>query len=252
MPSLGISLFLFTAGLVGGAMNAAAGGGSFVTLPALVYAGLPASAASASGTVALFPGRLASAWVYRRDIAAFEGAPLRAMFGASVAGGIAGALLLLRIAPAQFDAIVPWLLLVATVAFAGGQRLSAAVRRSAHVPAWVVVGGQFLLCTYAGFFGGAVGILTMAYWSLAGMSNVQTMNAAKAVLLGAANAVSVLLFVAADAVRWPLVACMVAGAVLGGYAGAHLARRVTARQLQVGLSVFNVAVTGVFFVRAAQ
>lgn len=251
MSSFGTSLFLFSAGVLGGAMNAAAGGGSFVTLPALVYAGLPTPAASASGTVALFPGRLASAWVYRTDLGAFASrVSLRAMAAASAAGGVAGALVLLRIKPAHFDAAVPWLLLGATLAFAGGPQLSAALRRTERVPAWVLLAGQFVLCAYAGLFGGAAGILTMAFWSLAGLTDVKAMNAAKAVLLGVANAASVALFASAGAVRWALAAWVLAGAVLGGYAGARLTQRVTAGQLRVGLSAFNVAVTGAFFVRA--
>lgn len=246
------TLFLFVAGVVGGAMNAAAGGGSFVTLPALVYAGVPSVAASASSTVALFPGRLASAWVYRGDLQDLAGTSVRAMVAASLGGGAVGALLLLRTPQARFDAVVPWLLLAATVAFAGGQRLAAALGRAMRVRAWMLVAGQFLLCVYAGYFGGAVGILMMAFWHLAGLSDLRAMTAARTVLLGASGGVAVLCFVVAGAIRWPAAAPVLAGAVVGGYIGAHLTRRVSARQLRVGLTVFNVAVTGVFFLRVAR
>jgi uncharacterized membrane protein YfcA len=250
MASIGTSCFLLLAGLVGGAMNAAAGGGSFVTLPALVLAGVPSVGASASSAVALFPGRLASAWVYRGDLAAFDGASLRAMLLASVGGGLTGALLLLRTSSRRFDAVVPWLLLAASLAFAAGPRLTAALRGRARARPAVLVGGQFVLCTYAGFFGGAVSILTMAFWSLAGVADVRAMNAARTVLLGAAAAVSVAAFAAAGTVHWGPALAMLVGAVVGGWAGAHLTRRVAAHHLRWGLTVFNVAVTGAFFLRA--
>ncbi|GJG88972.1 UPF0721 transmembrane protein [Gemmatimonadetes bacterium T265] len=246
------TLFLFAAGLVGGAMNAAAGGGSFITLPALVYAGVPSVVASASSTVALFPGRLASAWVYRGDLNAIGGASVRAMTAASLVGGGVGALLLLRTPPARFDAVVPWLLLAATLAFAGGRRLAAALGRAIRVRPWMLVAGQFVLCAYGGYFGGAVGVLMMALWHLAGLADLRAMSAARTVLLGASSGVAVLCFVAARAVQWPAAAAMLAGAVVGGYAGAHLTLRVNVRHLRVGLTVFNVAVTGAFFLRAAR
>ena len=241
--------FLFAAGVVGGACNAAAGGGSFVTLPALVYAGMSPLAASAASTVSLFPGRVASAWVYRKDLGGFAGVSLRLMMAASLLGGLAGAVLLLCTSAHRFGVVMPWLLLTATAAFAGGPRLRARLRRSAGVHPGVLVGGQFVLCTYAGFFGGAVGILTMAFWSVVGVSDVKAMNAARTVLLGAASAVSVLCFIATRMTAWPFAAAMLAGAVVGGYAGAHFTRRIGVRQLQVGLTMFNVAVTGLFFAR---
>ncbi|HEY0779435.1 MAG TPA: sulfite exporter TauE/SafE family protein [Gemmatirosa sp.] len=244
--------FLFVAGLVGGALNAAAGGGSFITLPALVYAGLPAVAASASSTVALFPGRVTSAWVYRNDLAGFGGVSLRALLAASLGGGAVGAMLLLHTSAARFDAVVPWLLLAATVTFAAGPRLSAIRRTAAHAPPAILIVGQFLLCAYSGYFGGAVGIMTLALWSLAGVPDVRAMNAVKTVLLGVSNSVSVLCFVAARAVHWPVAGAMLLGAALGGYAGAHLTRRVTAQHLRIGLTVFNVAVTGAFFLKLTR
>jgi Sulfite exporter TauE/SafE len=124
---IGSALILFGAGLLAGALNAAAGGGSFVTIPAMVSVGLPSVAANASSTVALLPGTLASAWAWRRDFRPFEGIPLRTMLLISLGGGLAGALLLLATPQRAFDALLPWLLLAATLVFAFG-RGSAAVR----------------------------------------------------------------------------------------------------------------------------
>src|SRR3712207_5361053 len=115
---IGSALILSGAGLLAGALNAAAGGGSFVTIPALVFAGLPSVAANASSTVALLPGTLASAWAWRRDFRSFEGVSLRAMLLISLGGGLAGALLLLATSERAFDALLPWLLPAATLVFA--------------------------------------------------------------------------------------------------------------------------------------
>ena len=133
------ALILFAAGLLAGALNAAAGGGSSVTIPALVFAGLPSVAANASSTVALLPGTLASAWAWRRDFRPFKGVPLRTMLLISLGGGLAGALLLLATSERAFDALLPWLLLVATLVFAFGRELGAALRR------WVAVGPRTML-----------------------------------------------------------------------------------------------------------
>jgi len=134
------ALVLFGAGLLAGALNAAAGGGSFVTIPALVFAGLPSVAANASSTVALLPGTLASAWAWRRDFRPFEGVPLRTMLLISLGGGLAGALLLLATSERAFDALLPWLLLIGTLVSAFGRQLGArrsgAGFRSAPGPCW--------------------------------------------------------------------------------------------------------------------
>ena len=122
-------LLLLGAGLLAGAMNALAGGGSFFTLPALVLAGVPALDANASSTVALLPGALASVWAWREDLRPIEGVSLRALLLTSLVGGLLGSLLLLLTPRAAFEAVLPWLLLWATVMFAVGRRLGEALRR---------------------------------------------------------------------------------------------------------------------------
>ncbi len=115
-------LILFVAGLLAGAMNAAAGGGSFVSIPARVFVGLPSVTANASSTVALLPGTLASAWAWRQDFRSLKGIPLRPLISISLGGGLVGAVLLLVTPQRAFDALLPWLLLTGTIAFAfGGQ-----------------------------------------------------------------------------------------------------------------------------------
>jgi uncharacterized membrane protein YfcA len=243
-------LLLLGAGLLAGAMNAAAGGGSFVTLPALVFAGVPSVAANASSTVALFPGSLASAWAYRDDFKGFNGMALRTMLGVSLAGGCVGALLLLATPQSTFDALVPWLLLLGTLAFAFGRHAGARLRRRFRIGPPVLLCAQFLLAVYGGYFGGAVGIMMMAVWSLLDLADVRAMNAAKVVMVAATNTVAVLCFVAAGEVWWAQTCAVLGAALIGGYGGARIARRFPPHQLRVGITAFNIAMTAAFFMRA--
>jgi len=243
-------LLLFGAGLLAGAMNAAAGGGSFVTIPALVSVGVPSVAANASSTVALLPGTLASAWAWRRDFRSFEGVPLRTMVFISLGGGLAGALLLLATPQRAFDALLPWLLLVATLVFAFGGQLGATLRRWVQVGPGAVLGAQVVLSVYAGYFGGGVGIMLLAVWSVLGGLDIKAMSALRTLLVSAANAVAVLCFVAAGPVRWPETVVMGGAAIIGGYAGARLARRVPGPVLRRFVIAFGMATTALFFWRA--
>src|SRR4051794_31496011 len=152
-------------------MNAAAGGGSFVTLPAMVAVGVPPVEANTSSTVALFPGGLASAVAYRDDLTPLGGLPLRPLAPVTLAGGLAGALLLLLTPAGAFDRIVPWLLLAGSLAFAFGGRAGAALRRVVRIGPPALLACQFLLGVYGGYFGGAVGIMMMAAWGLFGVSD---------------------------------------------------------------------------------
>src|SRR2546423_6527604 len=133
-------------------MNAVAGGGSFVTFPSLVAAGLPSVGANASSTVALFPGQLTSAYAYRREIRSFEGLSMRVLVPLSLAGGICGALLLLFTPQSTFDRVIPWFLLAGTIAFAFGPRLGPALRRFLHIGARTLLVLQFALAVYGGYF----------------------------------------------------------------------------------------------------
>jgi uncharacterized protein len=245
-------ILLLVAGLVAGAMNAAAGGGSFVTLPAMIFAGLPSVEANASSTVALFPGAMASVLAYRDDFRPFELVSLRLMLAVSLVGGLVGALILLLTPSKTFDAIVPWLLLVGTLVFAFGVRVGMWLRRFIRIGPRTLLCCQFLLGIYCGYFGGAVGIMTLATWSLLGMTDIKAMNATKTLVVGATNAVAVVCFVVAGKVWWPQTCVMLVAAVVGGYAGARFARRLSPHRLRMGITGFNFLITAVFFWRAAQ
>jgi uncharacterized membrane protein YfcA len=242
---------LAAAGLLAGAMNAIAGGGSFVTFPALVFAGLPAVVANASSTVALFPGTIASTWAYRRELVGVAGIPLGWMLAVTVAGGFCGALLLLFTPAHLFDVVIPWLLLLATLTFAFGARVGAALRRAVRIGPATLLAFQFVISLYGGYFGGAVGLMMLAAWGLLTASvDVKAMGPVRTLLVSAANGAAVLLFIASGVVRWPATLVLLAGAVVGGYGGARLARRLPPALVRACVLLLTATITVVFFWRA--
>ena len=242
---------LLAAGLLAGAMNAIAGGGSFVTFPAMVFVGLPPVIANASSTVALFPGTLASTWAYRRELAHVAGIPFRWMLPVTIAGGFCGALLLLFTPPHLFDLVIPWLLLLATLTFAGGAQAGAALRRAVRIGPSTLLAAQFVISLYGGYFGGAVGLMMLAAWGLLTADlNVKAMGPARTLLVSAANGAAVLLFIASGLVRWPETLALLAGAVAGGYGGARVARCLPPALVRACVLLLTATITAVFFRRA--
>jgi uncharacterized protein len=243
-------LYLFGAGLVGAAMNALAGGGSFVTLPALIATGVPSVQANASSTVALWPGGAASAWTYHEQFGSVCGVAPRPMLGVTLTGGLAGSLLLLWTPSSAFDVILPWLLLLATLALALGRRLGAELRGRLCGRASPVLTVQFALGVYGGYFGGAVGLMMVAAWSLLGEGEIKALNGPRTLLVAIANSVAVLVFIVAGAVRWPQTLTMLAGGLIGGTLGARLGRLAPPRLTRVLTLCWTIAVTCIFFARA--
>lgn len=242
-------LLLAGAAFGGGIMNAVAGGGSFLTFPALVFTGVPSIIANASSTVALFPGSFASAWAYRNDFERFEGVSFLHMLLVSLAGGLTGALLLLFTPQKTFDVVIPWLLAAATLVFAFGPYLAPRLRRIYRIGPTTVLAGQFLVAIYGGYFGGAVGILLLALYSLFGMADIRMMNATKTFLTGCMNAIAVVCFVIAGKIWWTQTAVMLVSAVLGGYFGARYARKMHPLHVRIAIVLISVIMTVFFFRR---
>jgi uncharacterized protein len=246
---------LFLAAVGGGALNSVAGGGSFLTFPTLLFTGVSPIIANATSTVALWPGSIASAGAYRKDVRAYR--QLLVPFSiASLAGGYLGARILLRTSDGDFRALVPWLLLVATLVFAfGGQVVSRLRRkRDAERPATttstaVAVATQLVIATYGGFFGGGMGILMLATFTILGMSDIHAMNGMKNWLAVCINGVAVVTFVAAGAVLWPQAVVMLGGAILGGYGGASLAKKVDAVHVRRFVIALGLGLSAYFFIR---
>ncbi|KAB0678877.1 sulfite exporter TauE/SafE family protein [Aureimonas leprariae] len=247
---MGDWLFLCVAGVLAGAMNALAGGGSFVSLPALIGAGLPSVAANASSTVALYPGSAASLWVYRGGLRSVCGVPLPPTLAVTLLGGLVGALLLLWTPSSLFDGVLPWLLLVATLVLAFGRRLGPSLRARFRAGVGTVLGIQFLLGVYGGYFGGAVGLMMMATWSLLDDADVKALNPPRVLLVTAANTIAALCFAAFGAVWWAQAAVLGLGALAGGYVGAKLGRRLPPAAVRVATVLLAAAMTVRFFLRA--
>jgi uncharacterized protein len=240
---------LVLAGLLAGTMNAVAGGGSFVSFPVMVLAGLPPIAANASSTVALFPGMIASFWAYRGERRGVAGISLKQLLPISVAGGLVGAVLLLVTPGGAFDLVIPWLLLLATLTFAGGQRLRDWLWRHVHIGRGAFLVIQFVLSIYGGYFGGAIGLMMMAVWVLIDAAELKAMAGTRTVLVSATNASAVLCFAAAGAVWWPETLAMMISTIAGGYWGARFARHLPPVVLRWFVVALSATVTVVFFLR---
>ena len=242
-------LLLFAAALGAGLMNSVAGGGSFLTFPALVFTGVPSIIANASSTVGLLPGVFTSAWAYRRHFKPLEGVSFKALFGVSVAGGVTGALLLLYTSQAMFDVIIPWLLLLATCVFVFGRNLSLLLQSTVRIGPKTVIGAQFLVGVYGGYFGGAIGIIMLAVWSLLGAYDIHALNANRTLLGGSMNCAAVVLFIIAGKVWWLQTVVILIGSVTGGYLGARFARGTNPLHVRRIATAISVAVTVAFFAR---
>jgi uncharacterized membrane protein YfcA len=221
-------VWLCLSALAAGAINAVAGGGTLLTFPALT-AVVPYDIANATSTVALVPGSAAGAWGYRREFAGLRHWAL-ILAGPSFFGGAVGTLLVVW-SPDAFKVLVPWLILTAALLFllqptlarltaAGKQNTLPSARTSAAIVAF-----QFLVAVYGGYFGAGIGILMITSLSFMGSGNIHQTNALKTFLAACINGVSVIVWVAFDKVRWELAPGMALAAIVGGYLGARVARR---------------------------
>lgn len=241
-------VMLAAAALIAGAVNAVAGGGSFFTFPALVLVGVPPVSANATSAVALWPASIASAVAFKDDVEHTRGVLLR-LGVISLAGGLAGALLLLLTPEQAFARAVPWLLLAATLVFAFGSRLTRRfLAHGTHAPFAVVALVQAGISTYGGYFGGGMGIMMLAAFSALGMTNLHAMNGLKALLGVGINGVAVVAFIVAGVVHWPFALLMLAGGIAGGWGGARISRRIDPRWTRGFVIAVGFALSAYFFV----
>jgi uncharacterized membrane protein YfcA len=224
---------LFGAAALAGAVNAVAGGGTLLSFPAAIAWGLPSPIANATNAVAMAPGSLASAWAYRRELAG--GGRLTALLIApTVVGAVLGAFIMRHTPERVFDALVPVLVLGATlVMLLQGliARRSAAPPPATYSPGRTAtaIGCQLAVGVYGGYFGAAMGIVMLAVLSLLARGDIHHANGVKNLLSAAANGVAALTFAASGMVDARAALIMTPGAVAGGLVGAHLARRTPAR-----------------------
>jgi uncharacterized membrane protein YfcA len=245
-----LTAVLFVVGVVGGALNSVAGGGSFLGLPALLFAGVPPVAANATTTFAMWPASVASALAYREDIR-LRPRWLLSLGVASLLGGLIGGQLLMQTSDYNFMRALPWLMLIATLTLTLGGVVTA--RRLGtprpQLPWWAVL-LQLAIAIYGGYFSGGIGIMMLAGMSVAGMSNIHEMNGLKAVLTSVINGVALVEFLAYDAIAWTPGVVLAAGAITGGYFGADLARRLPPERVRILVTIVAWILTIYFFVDA--
>jgi uncharacterized protein len=244
-------IFLFFAGGLGGALNSVAGGGSFITFPALLFTGVPPIPANATNTIALWTAAAASGGAYRKrlDVARRIMAPL---LTASLIGGLAGAILLLKTPAHTFLQVLPWLTLGATLLFAFGKKLAGG-RKSVvehDASAGALAGAtvfQLAVAVYGGYFGGGMGIIMLAMLATLGMTDIHSMNALKSVMGFVINGVAVVAFIVAHAVYWREGVVTIVGGIVGGYLGAHYAQKLPQIWIRAFVVIVGAAMTGYFF-----
>jgi len=220
----------FAAAFLAGTINSIAGGGTLVSFPALIWLRLSSVTANATSTVAIWPGTVGSLWGYRREIGSAE-PRMYLLVIPSLVGGIAGAILL-RWTPADnFDRLVPFLILFATVLFMAQEpvqrALKAAQAGSPRSIKWLAGAMLFQLVVglYGGYFGAGLGILMLAVLAIIGLTDIHQMNGLKVVFAMCINGIAAVYFMAAGMVDWRYVILMAVGAIAGGYGGAGAARR---------------------------
>lgn len=244
-------LVLFIAAVAGQALNVVAGGGSFVTFPALLIAGVAPIEANATSTIALWPGGLSSAWGYRHDFAASR-RTLVALSAVSIVGGFIGAMLLLYTPEQRFKVLIPYLLGFATLLFAASDPLAGKLRpdgdgRHAGKALTAVALLQLAVAVYGGYFGGGISIMMLAAFALLDVGNIHSMNGLKALLGAVINGAAVVTFIIAKLVVWKFALIMIVGSILSGYVSAKIARRIEPKKVRWIVIVVGVAMTVYFF-----
>jgi uncharacterized membrane protein YfcA len=253
---LGHAVLLIFAAAAAGAMNALAGGGSFIAFPALLFTGVPPIPANATNTIALWPGLASSAVAYWKRLTA----PLRVLLPllvTSIIGGWVGALLLLKTPQHTFLRLIPWLLLSGTLLFTFGNSLRALAGKSAVVDDLSQISVraialsscvQFLIAIYGGYFGAGLGFVILAMLAMMGMNDIHAMGALRTLMAAAVNASAVVTFIVAGAVFWPQGIVMIIGSSAGGWFGAHYAQRTDPRKVRILVICIGFAMSLYFFI----
>jgi uncharacterized membrane protein YfcA len=242
-------LSLLAASILGGAVNALAGGGTFLVFPALVLAGIAPITSNATASFLLWPAGLASAWVYRNDIPN-DRRLLGTMSLVSGVGAVAGSLVLLITPNATFAGLVPWLLLFATLNFTFARQLRNLAARASHRGSLaLLLLGQLIISFYGGYFGAGMGVLMLALYLSATNKDVHVANGLRLVCGTTINAVAIVVFAAKGAIDWRVGLPMLVAALIGGYFGAVLVRRLDADAARIWVLIYAWAITLWFFAR---
>jgi uncharacterized membrane protein YfcA len=249
-------VWLVAASTIAGVMNAMAGGGSFISFPAMLGMGVPPVQANATNTVALWPGQLTSVATLRGDI---RRDLLPAIGMTSVLGGVAGAEVLLHTQQRTFLHMIPWLILGGTIIFGVSGRVSKWLRRRAKegeaepvIPKFALACSLFPVCFYIGYFGAGGGFLVMTILALFGMEKMHTLNAMKVVAALLSNLCAIVTFVLQGAIVWHYCLVSMVFAAFGGWVGARFARRANGEVLRAIVVGTGCLIAAYFFWRQAQ
>jgi len=246
-------LLLFIAGLFGGILNSIAGGGTFVTFPALLFSGVPPVTANATNTFASCSGYISGAFAFRKDLQAHK-IELPKYILISLTGGITGAWLLLQIPETLFREAIPWLLLFAILLFIFGTRLNILFRqlsfRHKHAS---VIGSVLLLlmllgvCIYGGFFNAGLGIIMLSYLALAGHTDINAMNGLKLLMSTCVSLAAIAVFIYNGEIAWFEGSVVLLGALVGGYFSARVSRQVSQVYVRNFVILAGISLTSYFF-----
>lgn len=250
--------FLSAAAFCGGAVNSVAGGGTLLTFPALIWILGPTAAASvaanATSTVSLFPGSIAATWGYRREMKGL-GHWVAPLMIPSIIGSIVGTWLVVTQPEKIFQEMVPWLILTASALFLLQPAISkwTGIGQPHAQPSKFILAGiigfQFLIALYGGYFGAGIGILMLSSLALMGLGNIHQMNALKSVLASTINGISVIVFVANDKVNWKFAVPMILAGIAGGFAGAAISRRLDKNVVRWIVIVIGFGLSTYYFTR---
>lgn len=241
---------LASASFIAGIVNSIAGGGSFLTFPALVFTGVPTIAANATSAVAVFPGYLSGALGFSKELKEYPKSKFLLLITLSIMGGIGGSLLLLITPASVFSYIIPWLLGFATLLFAFGDFVAKWAKKNSNSNGFLGNLTTLIVCIYGGYFNGGLGIILLALFSTLGMRDIHLMNGLKNIMSFALSAASVVTFAIAGIVFWQQAIIMMIAATIGGYFGVVVARKLSKNTIRMIIVIIGLIMTVIFGIKA--
>lgn len=246
-------IFLFLAGFFGGTLNSIAGGGTFITFPALLLVGIPPIIANATNTFASCSGYISGTFAFRDDLKSYK-SELPRFIVLSFLGGILGAWLLLQTPEKLFSEIIPWLMLIATFVFIYGTKINKRLGQLANNNKHISSVGKIvipllllLVCFYGGFFNAGLGIICLSFLAVCGYTNINAMNGLKLLISSCVSIIAIGFFAYNDAIAWNQGTAVLLGTVTGGYLAARISRYLPQQYIRNFVILIGVSVTLYFF-----
>lgn len=248
-----VTLFLlvFTMGFIGSAVNAFAGGGAFLTFATLLSAGLPPIIANATSKIAFIPGSIAATWAYRHSLRSIKNIIL-SMLVIALIGGTIGGLMTLYIGNDNFQSLIPWLILGASLLAWRGPDVIERLQKNAHsyINKSIPILGQILLVftsLYGGFFGAGLGVLLIATLNFRGVTDIHAINALKNIMSVLINLAAVIMYIIWGVVDWHFALIQMSGAILGGYAGGFIGRSLNPNVVRMIVLYVGLVLSSIYF-----